>query len=139
MWRNYGVFWDGSRKMVAHRYFMALPLPVGKLVCHRCDNPICIRPSHLFIGTQSDNVQDCMKKGRHKWSLDAARLNQRCKKGEGNGSNKLTNDQVQEILSEPGRKGINIALARKFGVSGGLIGLIRSRKRWTHIQPTLTA
>lgn len=41
------------------------PVPVDLLVCHRCDNPLCVRPDHLFLGTHADNAQDCRDKGRN--------------------------------------------------------------------------
>ena len=64
---GYGFFWDGKRNGVAHRYSYELaygPIPSGKIVCHHCDNPPCVRPDHLFCGTHSDNENDKYAKGR---------------------------------------------------------------------------
>ncbi|MGH9388833.1 MAG: HNH endonuclease [Vicinamibacteria bacterium] len=44
---------------------MGVPPPLGLDVLHSCDNPLCVRPDHLFIGTASDNMMDCLRKGRH--------------------------------------------------------------------------
>lgn len=63
---KYGKFWDGTKVVFAHR--MAYELengPTNQLVLHSCDVPLCVRPSHLFVGSQSDNIQDCIQKGRH--------------------------------------------------------------------------
>jgi len=60
----------GDSKQSIHRMayeaHYAEPIPEGMVVMHTCDNPGCFNPNHLVIGTQSDNVQDCMSKGRHK-------------------------------------------------------------------------
>lgn len=55
------------KTLQAHRYAYELfvgPIPEGMLVCHKCDNPPCVRPDHLFIGTHIDNIKDCIAKGR---------------------------------------------------------------------------
>lgn len=66
---GYGVFRIDGRKMTrAHRYSFTLnvgPIPEGLEICHRCDNPPCVRPDHLFTGTALQNRHDAMAKGRH--------------------------------------------------------------------------
>jgi endogenous inhibitor of DNA gyrase (YacG/DUF329 family) len=71
---RYGMIYGTDRKhMAAHRFAYELfkgPIPKGKSVCHDCpdgDNPLCVNPDHLFLGSQADNVNDMMKKERH-WS-----------------------------------------------------------------------
>lgn len=64
---GYGEFWD-DRNVRAHRFSWSLvngPIPDGLMVCHRCDNPRCVRPDHLFLGTNRENIRDMMAKGRH--------------------------------------------------------------------------
>lgn len=66
--KGYGKRWDGARLQYVHRLTWAEsngPIPDGMVVCHRCDNPSCYRLEHLFIGTQSDNIHDMHRKGRH--------------------------------------------------------------------------
>lgn len=86
MWDGYGAFHrdgDGSVKQRAHRIsweYSNGPIPSGMLVCHRCDNPRCVRPEHLFLGTDQDNVDDMMSKGRHA-SHNSRKTH--CKRGHG--------------------------------------------------------
>ena len=67
---GYGLLKIGGRKgpvVRAHRYAWELhngPIPRGLFVCHRCDNPPCCNPAHLFLGTNADNVRDMRRKGR---------------------------------------------------------------------------
>ena len=67
--RGYGAFWNGIRNVRAHRYSLeratGKEIPPGMMACHKCDTPLCVNPDHLFVGTQSENMQDCVAKGRY--------------------------------------------------------------------------
>lgn len=68
--KGYGLFKLGGRYVYAHRYSWQLAngaLAGERDVCHQCDNPNCVRPSHLFVGSRSDNMQDSVRKGRGRW------------------------------------------------------------------------
>lgn len=65
--KGYGIFWDGYQQIKAHRYSYTIYkglIPIGIYVCHLCDNPSCVNPDHLWLGSAKDNIQDCIKKGR---------------------------------------------------------------------------
>jgi hypothetical protein len=65
--RNYGTVSVVNRNVFAHRHSYEVfigPIPDGHVICHRCDNPPCINPEHLFSGPQADNVRDMVEKGR---------------------------------------------------------------------------
>lgn len=78
---GYGVMHVNGRQQKMHRFSFELangPIPDGDgyhgaCVCHRCDNPACVNPAHLFLGSMDDNVKDMMAKGRHRTRWDSAR------------------------------------------------------------------
>jgi hypothetical protein len=109
--RGYGKFQVGRKMLTASRvawqYFHGA-IPPGQLVLHYCDNPRCCNPGHLFLGTQQENMQDMITKGRRKSS--GPRI-------------KFTADQLLEIGLSP-----NVSeLARRFGVSRSAIRRVISR------------
>jgi hypothetical protein len=127
--RGYGrIRVTRQRQMLAHRMSWELaygPIPEGLYVCHHCDNPPCVRPDHLFLGTNSDNMVDAHQKGR----VDVSRLKPPPQPGEKNGHAKLTADDVRYIRAHPERRDLH----RLFGVDKTLIYQIRHRKGWKHV------
>jgi hypothetical protein len=84
------------------------PIPDGMLVCHTCDNPPCVNPAHLFLGTHLDNARDKMAKGRWRWAPLF---------GEASPSAKLTDAEVDAIRQEYAAGGVSQrALAARYGV-----------------------
>ena len=126
---GYGMFSVGGRKggmVSAHRHVWEMShttIPEGKVICHTCDNRVCVRPSDLFIGTQQDNLQDASNKGRLKGNKTI--------KGERNPKSKLTEEQVRSIRDDDRQLRV---IASDYGVTYGLIGMIKRRKIWKHIQ-----
>lgn len=94
----------------------------GKLVCHRCDNPPCINPAHLFVGTQRDNITDCVSKGRRNTP-----------KGESHCCARLTTAQVRQILLRADE--VNKLLAAEFGISPSTVCDIVKRRTWKSVKP----
>jgi len=99
------------------------PIPKHLSVLHRCDNPACVNPDHLFLGTQLQNMQDAKNKGRLK--------NQT---GQQNGNAKLNDRKVKEIkkLYFDNNEDYK-TLATKYGVTTATIGQIIRGVRWTHL------
>lgn len=84
---GHGVFFDGERLVPAHRFSYELhhgPIVSGLEICHTCDNPPCVNPTHLFAGTHKDNMEDCVQKGRSRRGtltiseIQAIRLRKEC-------------------------------------------------------------
>lgn len=97
------------------------PIGEGMSVLHRCDNPACVNPDHLFLGTQTDNMRDCSQKGRVKIPHY---------RGEKNSFAKLTDDLVRKIRSG----GSLNWWSKRLGISATTIANARSGKTWGHVQ-----
>ena len=122
---GYGRFYIGNGVIVyAHRYSYELSvahISSGLHVLHRCDNPSCVRPEHLFIGTHKDNMEDMAKK--HRYTLPNTR-------GELHGSVKLNWDKVRAIRNRKTAGESCVDLANEFGVGPATIWKICRGKLW---------
>lgn len=121
--KGYGRFKvkHGESMRAAHRYAYTLlvgPIPKGKQVCHRCDNPPCVNPRHLWLGTNAENNRDSWAKGRQ----PSRAVPRHSRYGEKAPRAKLTNKQAREIRSRYKKDGITqAALGREYGISGSAI------------------
>lgn len=123
--KGYGQFGLDGRIEYAHRIVWRLTqgeIPDGKHICHRCDNPPCVNPRHLFPGTHQENMFDRDNKGRR----DA--------RGSKNGQAKLTEKDIRPIraLLDEGLK--LTAIADLYGVSPQAVSMIKNGKRWNHVE-----
>lgn len=137
--RGYGQFWNGKKNILAHHFLLPSAVPAGLDACHKCDNTQCVRPSHIFIGTRSDNMKDCVSKGRYTptWmngGFSSMKAKQPNLKGPENPSHKLTEDQAIEVLNCPTTKGAATRLAKKLGVTVSIVTGIRNGLRWKHLR-----
>lgn len=125
---GYAMTRHDGKNIGAHRLSWILtrgPIPSGLVVRHVCDNPRCCNPCHLDIGTHYDNVQDMINRGRRVAS--AARGVRNCKA-------KLTDNEVRRIRAEYAEGNTStIKLAKRYGVSQGLISQIVLKRIWKHV------
>jgi predicted XRE-type DNA-binding protein len=126
--RGYGKIGVGNLKIEkAHRLSWIIhngPIPEGMCVLHRCDNPPCSNPDHLFLGTKADNTADMVDKGRAKGGA------KKPAKGETHYNAKLTDSQIEEIKRLYNKKTCNqYKLADLFNVTQGQISMILNGKR----------
>lgn len=133
-YQGYGKFWCGKskRSWTASRFAWTItygPIPPGIFICHKCDAPACVNPDHLFLGTQRENLADCIAKGR-------------TAKGCRNAAAKINETIVRQIRASyvrcaptpyaPNPFSTN-GLAKRFGISQRTVWSIVHRKIWRHI------
>lgn len=114
---GYGRATYKGRKWWAHRLAYTLsvgPIPAGKIICHRCDNPRCVNPDHLFLGTRPENSADMLRKGRSA-------------KGERHSQSKLTERDVLAIRADARTQRI---VAAEYGIDRVTVSDIRRGKSW---------
>ncbi len=124
---GYGLMSLGKRgrSATAHRFSWEHhrgPIPDGMCVLHHCDNPPCVNPEHLFIGTRADNVDDMWSKGRGTRQPAQA---------------KISDDDVVALLAELDAGASGVATARKYGISQSYVSMIRRRHKRLRFSPRL--
>lgn len=126
--KGYGQFRVNVHRWSAHRlayHFAHGEIPDGKLVCHSCDNPLCVNPAHLWIGTALDNNADRSHKGRTSHNS----INYGSKSGRA----KLTESDVIRIRQMMSDGMTNKDIAARYPVDVSVISCIRHRKLWKHV------
>ena len=119
---GYGKLKVDGKMERAHRFSFHTfngAIPSGNVVLHKCDNPRCVNPSHLSVGTHADNVTDMFAKGRQPKRI-----------GKNNGRAKLTDDDVRAIRKSSLTQS---DLAARYGIARSQISMIKNRVSWEHV------
>lgn len=145
---GYGKVGAFGKTQRAHRLVWILvngPIPDGMFVCHSCDYPACCNPSHLFLGSPTENVHDMVAKGRDRQNTNSelrprgdthyARTQpERLARGEQHGNAKVTAEMVRQIRARysemPGQTRV---LAAEFGISRNQLRAIAKGQSWAHL------
>lgn len=128
---GYGVFLYKKKVKPAHRVSWQLfvgEIPEEKIICHKCDNRLCVNPNHLFIGTNKDNAVDCYNKKRNISQTNP----EKTPKGELHGNAKLSNKIILEIIND--YKNISLdEISKKYKITKNYINNIIKGKIWTSV------
>jgi hypothetical protein len=136
---GYGSFYQNYHNYRAHRVAYTLTfgsIPQGLMVLHQCNNPSCVNPAHLEVGTSRDNMLHCIRSGRHVWQTHP----ECAQSGEKRSNAKLRVEQVlaiRDLYSQGGYS--HRRLGEMFGVSHTVIQRIIAGKDWANIVKGETA
>lgn len=123
--QGYGNYCSNGKVYRAHRVsahlFLKMPLESKKLVLHKCDNPPCVNPEHLFIGTQKDNM------------IDASKKNKFNRVGTNNGHAKLNPKKIKEIRNRLKNGETQTSIGVTFNVPQSTIWKIKNKVLWGHV------
>ena len=120
-YKEYGEFYLHGTRYKTHQLSYSIfigPIYPGQLVCHTCDNPCCVNPRHLFLGTNQENIIDSVKKDRwHKAKLTVEDVT-----------------IIKYLLKYKNERGLASKLARKFGVGRSVISSIKNENIWQFVK-----
>lgn len=137
---GYGVLYVDKRAVLAHRFSLAVDrgraIPRGLFVLHGCDNPACVNPRHLRVGTHTENMQDAMERGRKKpppKNFKGARPQETYGRGSKIGTSKLRETDIPVIFKK-NTAGVSFKkLAKEYGVNPSTISDICRGRQWKHV------
>lgn len=131
---GYGHVWMRGQIMKAHRASWILnkgDIPPQQWVLHRCDNPACVNPAHLFLGDRTANMRDMAAKGRQVFQVSPEKV----ARGERSAKAILTEEKVRAIKARLVAGTSLSVLAREYGVCKATVAHIRSGRNWAHVTP----
>lgn len=120
---GYGRIKINGKYHSAHRVSYIIfngEIPEGMSVLHSCDNPGCVNPKHLHLGTQADNMREMAERGRSQ-------------RGENHNNSKLTNKQVIDIRKKYELGLSQTVIGKEYNISNRYVSMIVNKKRWKHI------
>jgi hypothetical protein len=123
---GYGQFRVGESIKMSHRLSYQHhfgDIPNGMFVCHKCDNPKCVNPEHLFLGTHKENMTDMASKKRARGA-----------RGQSHHLSKMTPEKVKSLRTERANGASLNCLAKKYGISAPSVYNIVIRKNWAHLE-----